>query len=125
MTRKNLHIPFSRIWFLLPVLLFANCILANTSQATINTKSCKENQKSTINFLSNQSIPIGCELPKDSPSENHLSNSDIEEIVDPFAVKNFAPLDVSVCASTEVIIKYKEAGNRQYQPNIVPPPPKF
>lgn len=78
----------------------------------------------TDNFYNTQSLPFQSQIPTDNSDENQLFTTDIEEIVEPCDVKYYVVITNVVCYVKKVISRYKKQGNLQFQPDIVPPPPK-
>jgi hypothetical protein len=125
MENKYLHIALLKTWLFLPFFFYNNCILANIDAVSCEYLSFSKMQKSVIFDFSDNSNPFKNDVPKDS-SENHLlSNVDVEEIVEPFALKNFTLLSFFSSNHYKLLIrKSKDASNIQFYLDIVPPPPK-
>lgn len=127
MKKTQLHIDSFLIWLALPFFFFTSCIMAHTTERTCVSLSFSKTEKSTPFSIKNTSEPIGEEFPENSPTENHvISNTDIENIVDFFMIKNiFFFTACHLYNPTRVTINYKETYNMRFYPDIVSPPPKI
>jgi len=126
MKNKYSHIQLLKTWLLLPFFFYATCLLATSNGTSCESISFSKIQKSIFLNLVDNSTPFKSELPQDPSSENHLiSYADIEEIVEPFALKNFTLVECfSRNADKLLISKCKEESNIPFYLDIVPPPPK-
>ena len=125
MKNKTAHTQQLKLWLLLPFIFCAIWSLAPTNRTSEPVLFSKL-QISVLFAFADNSIPFKNTFPEDSSSQNHLlSNSDVEEIVEPFPVKHFTI--ISSCSYNDdklIIRKCQEASNIQFYLDIVPPPPK-
>lgn len=121
MKKKNTYITFLLLGLMLPGLVFGASFSVNTSSlfGVANNFTLAND-----NFYITQALPFQSEVPIDNSDENQLFTIDIEEIVTPCDVKYYMVIANCVCYFKKVISRYKEQGNLQFQPDIVPPPPK-
>ncbi len=126
MKKQFLHSSFLSFWPLLSILLFSVSSMANTTAKNVNCNLFSKTQKiKDFNFFQNTK-PVESEFPKKSSNENlDISNNDVEEFVDSFLTKNTINfLNYTLYIPIFFISNYKETGNKQFLPDIVPPPPK-
>ena len=121
MKKKNTYITFLLLGLMLPGLVFGASFSVNTSSLFGVANNFTS---ATDNFYSTQGLPFQSEIPSDNSNENQLFTIDIEEIIEPCDVKYYVVSTTYVCHVKKVMFRYKEQGNLQFQPNIVPPPPK-
>lgn len=121
MKQRNTYSTFLLLGLMLPGLIFSTSLSVDTSSLFGVANNFTS---SSSNFYNTQALPFESEVPSNNSVENQLFTIDIEEIVTPCDVKYYMVITNCVCSIKKVTSRYKEQGNLQFQPDIVPPPPK-
>lgn len=124
MKQKNTYKFFLVFWLMLPGLMFGNGFLANKFNLASNVGLYKDCKVASKIDLHTNALPFKGETPINNTNENQLFNLDIEEIVESCEVEYYDVFPKCLSVAKTVIIRYNENGNLQFQPGIIPPPPK-